>query len=137
MSRTKFPTDVLVPWGNSVKKTGALFATLILGSLILASFLIELQTVEAQPPRISVPYTPNNEEPYSYGINIGSPANTTYISNSLLLNVTLRRPVSPNDYDFKILYSLNGGANVSVPLTVAFLTSPFQIALGVSLLRTL
>ena len=37
-----------------------------------------------------------------------------------MLNVTVRRPVSPNDYEFKIMYSLNGDANVTVPSTATF-----------------
>jgi hypothetical protein len=60
------------------------------------------------------------EDSYSYGINISSPANTTYNSNSLLLNVTIKRPVSPNDYEFKIMYTLNGETNVTVPSTATF-----------------
>ncbi len=102
-----------------MKKTGVMLTTFILVLLLLALFFIELQTVEAQP-RISLPPQPIKDEPYSYGINISSPANTTYSSNSLLLNVTIRRPVSPNDYDFKIMYSLNGEANVTVPSTSTF-----------------
>ncbi len=102
-----------------MKKTGVLLATFVLVILLLALFFIDLQTVEAQP-RISLPPRPIKDEPYSYGINISSPANTTYSSNSLLLNVTIRRPVSPNDYEFKIMYSLNGDANVTVPSTATF-----------------
>ena len=102
-----------------MKRQRAVLATFILGFLLLASYLIELQTVEAQT-RISLPIKPVEEGSYSYGINISSPANTTYNSNSLLLNVTIKRPVSPNDYEFKIMYSLNGEANVTVPSTATF-----------------
>ncbi len=102
-----------------MKKTGVLLATFFLGFLLLALFLIEPQTVGAQS-RISLPASFMEEESYSYGINISSPANTTYSSNSLLLNVTIKRPVSPNDYDFKIMYSLNDEDNVTVPSTVTF-----------------
>ena len=102
-----------------MKKTRFLLATIIFCFLLLASFLIKLQTVEAQT-RISLPAKPIQEDSYSYGINIGSPANTTYSSNSILLNVTIKRPVSPIDYDFTMLYSLNEEANVTVPLTATF-----------------
>jgi hypothetical protein len=102
-----------------MKKTGILFAAVVLGFLLLSLFLIELQTAEAQR-RISLAPTPIPEDFYSYGVNIGSPANTTYSSNSLLLNFTLKRPVSPSDYTFEMLYSLNGEANVTVSSTTAF-----------------
>lgn len=102
-----------------MKKTGVVLVTFIVGFLLLASFLIELQTVEAQP-RISLPPRPMEDEPYSYGINIGSPTNTTYNSNSLILNVTLKRPINPNDYEFKVMYSIDGSANVTVPSTTTF-----------------
>ena len=102
-----------------MKKTGVLLAAVTLGFLLLASFLIELQAVEAQT-RITLAPKPIPENSYSNGVNIGFPANTTYCSNSLLLNVTLKRPVSPKDYDFKILYSLDGDSNVTVRSTVTF-----------------
>ena len=102
-----------------MKKKRFLLVTIIFCFLLLASLLIELQTVEAQT-RFSLPAKPIQEDSYSYGINIGSPANTTYSSNSILLNVTIKRPVSPNDYAFKMMYSLNGETNVTVPLTATF-----------------
>ena len=102
-----------------MKKKGALFEAVILCFLLLAPLLIELQTAEAQR-RISLAPTPIPEDFYSYGVNIGSPANTTYSSNSLLLNFTLKRPVSPSDYTFQMSYSLNGEANVTVSSTTAF-----------------
>ena len=101
-----------------MKKERAVLAIFILGLLLLASCLIELQTVEAQT--ISLPIKPVEEGSYSYGINISSPTNTTYNSNTLLLNVTIKRPVSPNDYEFKIMYSLNGEANITVLSTATF-----------------
>ena len=102
-----------------MKKAEVLTTTFVLVLFLLASFFIDLQTAKAQP-RISSPAHTMEDEPYSYGINISSPTNTTYNSNSLLLNVTVRRPVSPNDYEFKIMYSLNGDANVTVPSTATF-----------------
>jgi hypothetical protein len=102
-----------------MKKAGVLTTTFTLVLFLLVSSFIDLQTAKAQP-RISSPAQTMNDEPYSYGINISSPTNTTYNSNSLLLNVTVRRPVSPNDYEFKIIYSLNGDANVTLPSTATF-----------------
>jgi hypothetical protein len=111
-----------------MKKTGVLLTTFALVLLLLASFFIELQTVKAQP-RISSPAQHMEDEPYSYGINVISPTNTTYNSNSLLLNVTIRRPVSPNDYEFKIMYSLNGDANVTVPSTATFYDKSIPVSI--------
>jgi hypothetical protein len=103
----------------TIRKLRLLITTVSLGFLLLASFFIELQTVEAQT-RISLPARPTAEDSFSYGINIGSPTNNTYCSSSIPLNVTVKRPVNPNDYSFKILYSLNEATNVTIPSTVSF-----------------
>ena len=92
-----------------MKKTAVLLATFFSGLLLLALFSVGIQTVEAK-----------TMEGYSSSLNIISPANTTYSSNSLLLNVTIKRAFSPNEYDSKIMYSLNGEANVTVPSIATF-----------------
>jgi hypothetical protein len=103
-----------------MKKTAVIFATSLLGLMLLAPFLIEPQTVEAQT---------TGTESRNYDLRIISPSNTTYNSNSLLLNVTIHRQFKPNEYDSKILYSLNEEANVTVPSTETFfdMTTPESI----------
>jgi hypothetical protein len=103
-----------------MKKTAVIFATSLLGLMLLLPFLIEVQTIEAQ--------TAATESHHS-NINIISPSNTTYNSNSLLLNVTIHRQFKPNEYDSRIMYSLNGEANVTVPSTETFfdMTTPESI----------
>ncbi|HEX9262068.1 MAG TPA: hypothetical protein VF893_06020 [Candidatus Bathyarchaeia archaeon] len=86
--------------------------TPFLGLLILASFSIGIQPILAQT---------QDGESYSYGLNILSPANTAYSPQSLILNVTIKRMFSPSEYDSKIMYSLNGDANITVPSTTAFI----------------
>lgn len=94
-----------------MKKTAVLFTNSFLGLLLLASFSIGIRPVLAQT---------QDGESYSYGLNILSPANTTYGAQSLMLNVTIKRMFSPSEYDSKIMYSLNGEANITVPSTTAF-----------------
>jgi hypothetical protein len=103
-----------------MKKTAVFLAASLLGLLLLAPFLIELQTVEAQTA---------GTENQSYNLKIISPSNTTYNSNSLLLNVTIHRQFKPSEYDSRIMYSLNGEANVTVPSTETFfdMTTPESI----------
>jgi hypothetical protein len=92
-----------------MKKTGVIFAASLLGLILLVPFLLEMQTVEA--------------------LTIISPTNTTYSSNSLILNVTINRQFKPTEYDSRIIYSLNGENNVSVPSTETFfdMTTPESI----------
>ena len=92
-----------------MKKTAVIFAASLLGLILLCPFLIELQTVEA--------------------LTIISPSNTTYSSNSLMLNVTIYRLFKPDEYDTRIMYSLNGETNATVPSTETFLdrTTPDSI----------
>jgi hypothetical protein len=103
-----------------MKKTAVFLAASLLGLMLLAPFLIELQTVEAQT---------EGTENQSYNLKIISPSNTTYNSNSLLLNVTIHRQFKPSEYDSRIMYSLNGEANVTVPSTETFfdMTTPESI----------
>ena len=103
-----------------MKKTAVIIAASFLGLILLVLFLVDPQTVEAQ--------TAGAESHYS-DLKIISPSNTTYNSNSLLLNVTIHRQFKPNEYDSKILYSLNEEANVTVPSTETFfdMTTPESI----------
>jgi hypothetical protein len=103
-----------------MKKTAVIFAVSLLGLILLCPFLIEPQTVEAQTA---------GTENHSYNLKIISPSNTTYNSNSLLLNVTIHRQFKPSEYDSRIMYSLNGEANVTVPSTETFfdMTTPESI----------
>jgi hypothetical protein len=94
-----------------MKKTAVIIAVSLLGLLLLAPFLIEPQTVEAQT---------TVGESHSSNLYVLSPINTTYTSNSLLLNVTISRNFRPSEYDSKIMYSLNGETNVTVPSTETF-----------------
>jgi len=103
-----------------MKKTAVILATSLLGLMLLAPFLIEPQTVEAQTA---------GTESRNSDLKIISPSNTTYNSNSLLLNVTIHRQFKPSEYDSRIMYSLNGEANVTVPSTETFfdMTTPESI----------
>ncbi len=103
-----------------MKKTEVITTAALLGLIVLVPFLIELQTVKAQSA---------DTESYSSSLKILSPSNTTYNSNSLLLNVTIHRQFKPTEYNSRIMYSLNGEANVSVPSTSTFfdLTTPGSI----------
>jgi hypothetical protein len=86
----------------------AISAAVLLGCLLLVSF-----PAEARTPRV--------EDKWSNGIWIFSPANTTYTSNGLLLNVTAKRNFSPNYYNTQLKYSLNNAENVTIPIKAAFL----------------
>ncbi len=103
-----------------MKKTAVIIAASLLGLMLLAPFLIEPQTVEAQTA---------GTESRNSNLEISSPSNTTYNSNSLLLNVTIHRQFKPSEYDSRIIYSLNGEANVTVPSTETFfdMTTPESI----------
>jgi hypothetical protein len=95
--------------GEHMKKTGVILAASLLGLILLVPFSIELQTVDA--------------------LTIISPSNTTYSSNSLILNVSIHRLFKPTEYDSRIMYSLNGENNVTVPSTATFfdMTTPDSI----------
>jgi hypothetical protein len=104
-----------------MKKIEVILAAALLSIIFLASFLIEQpQTVKAQS---------TDSDNHSSDLKIFSPSNTTYNSNSLLLNVTIHRLFKPTEYDSKIIYSLNGENNVTVPSTETFfdMTTPDSI----------
>jgi len=88
-----------------------LFASCFLGLLLFAFLSVGIQTVEAQTAVA---------QSHSADLTIISPSNTTYSSNSLLVNVTISRLFKPSEYDSTILYSLNGEANVTVPSTATY-----------------
>ena len=60
----------------------------------------------------------------NYGIWIYSPLNTTYAQNTLLLNVTAKRYISPTYYDAKLQYCINGGENTSFFTRPEFIQKP-------------
>src|SRR5665647_327450 len=103
-----------------MKKTAVILAASLLGLILLVPYLIEPQTVEAQTA---------DAENHSSALKIISPSNTTYSSNSLILNVTIHRQFKPTEYDSKIMYSLNGENNVTVPSAETFfdMTAPGSI----------
>ena len=86
----------------------------VIVSLFVSSSIIEVPTVKAQ-------YTPEGERlSYASGLSIISPSNTTYNSDALMLNVTIKRLFSPNEYDSEIMYSLDGKTNVTIPSIATF-----------------
>ena len=103
-----------------MRKTAVLLTVTFMGLLLLVPLLMETQTVEAQTI---------DPESHSSALKIISPSNTTYSSNSLLLNVTIHRLFKPTEYDSKIMYSLNGENNVTFPSTETFfdMTTPDSI----------
>lgn len=89
-----------------------LLAVLVLG--LLTSLLVEVQTAKAQ-------YTQNGAGcPLVSGINIISPSNTSYSSNVPMLNITINGLLSPSIYSFKIVYSIDGKGNATLPVTSTF-----------------
>ncbi len=83
----------------------------VVGCLLFACF-----PVEAQPPRA--------EDKWDYGIWIFSPLNTTYTQNTLLLNVTAKRYISPTYYVAKLKYCINGGEITSIFTGASFVKNP-------------
>ncbi len=88
-------------------KALAVLTAVLVGCLLLVSFPVEETTAKV-------------EDNWYNGIWIFSPANTTYTSNTLLLNVTSKRMFSPNYYNSQLKYSLNGAENVTIPTTDEF-----------------
>jgi hypothetical protein len=80
--------------------------------LFFASFPVEA----VQPSRA--------EDNWEYGIWIYSPLNTTYAQNTLLLNVTAKRYISPTYYNAKLQYCINGGDNSSFFTRYGFIQKP-------------
>ncbi len=93
-------------------KTVPACSIIILG--LLAPMIIEIHTATAA-------YTPAGAGfPFASGINITSPTNTTHVSGRLMLNISIRSMPGPIIYNFDIVYSLDGEANVSLPVTATF-----------------
>lgn len=90
-----------------MKKPYVAFGSLLL--ILLSAISVSCQIVKAQ-------YTQEgNPCPLAGGVSIISPSNTTYTS-SPLLNVTMQSILSPTIYDVSVVYSVDGGDNVSLPV---------------------
>lgn len=85
----------------------ALLTIVLIGCLLSVPF-----PAEARTPRV--------EDKWSNGIWIFSPANTTYTSDNLLLNVTAKRNFSPDYYNTQLKYSLNSAENITIPIATTF-----------------
>jgi hypothetical protein len=95
-----------------MRKTIIPLALFVLKLLILS--FVGVQTVEAA-------YTPGGAGfPLASGIDIKSPANTTYVSNLLMLNITVRSMISPKIYCYAMVYSVDGKNNVTIPVASTF-----------------
>jgi hypothetical protein len=98
---------------SNVAKSLAVLAAVVLVVCLLQLFL----------PAQGVPTLGKKgrvEDNWSQGVWIFSPLNTTYASDTLLLNVTAKRGFSPREYNPLLKYSLNGEENVTVPASVTF-----------------
>jgi hypothetical protein len=81
---------------------------------LLASSLVGVLTVQAQ-------YTSDGKGfPLASGVNIVSPINSTYGSNVLELNVTIKSLLGPSIYRFELTYSIDRGKNTTIPTTATF-----------------
>lgn len=79
-----------------------------------ASLVFGVQAVEAA-------YTPDGGGfPLCSGIDINSPGNNTYPYNSLTLSVSVRGMLTPQFYTYTLVYSIDGGANATIPVTSTF-----------------
>jgi hypothetical protein len=95
-----------------MKKTVILLTILALG--LITPFCLKNQTVEAA-------YTSGGAGfPLCGGINIASPANTTYFSGMLTLNVSVRSMPGPIIYSHEMVYSLDGKDNATIPVSSMF-----------------
>jgi hypothetical protein len=91
-----------------------LLIAVIVGCLLIASFPVQALPFYTRTPRV--------EDNWPDGIWIFSPTNTTYASDTLLLNVTSKRVggFSPAYYSSHLKYSLNGAENVTIPTADTF-----------------
>ena len=95
-----------------MRKTIILIAILALG--LLTSFSVKNQTVKAA-------HTPDGAGfPLCGSLNITSPNNTTYHSNVLTLNVSVRSMPGPIIYSHEMVYSIDGKDNATIPVTSTF-----------------
>ena len=93
-----------------MKKMAVLLATFSLVLLLFSLFSVGIHYAKAQ--------SSGGED--SYGLKIASPTNTTYVKNSLLLNVTAKRGFDPTYYNSELMYSLDGKANHTLMSTATF-----------------
>ena len=102
----------LMGGGYKMRKIVIILAISIFTFSILP--LVGFQTAEAQR-------TPDGQGfPLASGVNILSPTNSTYSSNVLELNVTIRSMVGPSIYRFEVTYSVDGKNNDTIPSTTTF-----------------
>jgi hypothetical protein len=88
-----------------------IFVLIILVVGLFTSMLVELQTANAQ-------YTPNGAGcPLVSPINLTSPSNTTYSSNSLTLSINIEGIFDDSIYRYVLDYSINGKNNITIPST--------------------
>jgi hypothetical protein len=92
-----------------VENMRKIISALILFSLLLVSSMVGIQIVSAQV------IADGQDFPLAGPIRINSPANITYATNSLVLNVTSKFLLGP-EYA-KMCYSIDGTNNVTLPLT--------------------
>jgi hypothetical protein len=91
---------------HTVRKKTLLSKTFILGLII--ALLGGFQAVQAQYTEDGQPFI------FVSAINIVSPANFTYASQSLALNITFKSFLDAKGANIKVTYSLDGKANVTV-----------------------
>lgn len=94
-----------------MKKIIVLLVIFFSALLLLPLFSVGIQTAKAQTAEV---------DESTYGLKIASPTNTTYVKNSLLLDVTAKRAFDPTYYSSELMYSLDGKANVTIPSTATF-----------------
>lgn len=95
-----------------MKKTIVILLVVALG--LLASVPIEIQTAKAQ-------FTPEGQAfIWVSPLSITSPSNMTYDSGGLSLNVCAKSLLGSSNENVTMVYSIDGGANVSIPIETTF-----------------
>lgn len=78
-------------------------------------------TLSSTSPSLKAAYLPSGEGfPLTSGINITSPVPKIYNSDKILLNISLSSMAGTYIYNYKIVYSLDGEANVTLPVKSTF-----------------
>jgi hypothetical protein len=94
-----------------MKKERIALASLVL--ILLSATSANFQNVNAQ-------YTEDGKLfSLASGVNIISPSNLTYTSTPIL-NITMRDFLCPDAYNVSVVYTVDGGDNVTLPVTVTF-----------------
>jgi len=82
--------------------------------VLLVALLVRVQTVHA-------PYTDDGRLfPLASPIKITSPSNSTYNLGLLMLDISFMLMLNVEKTNMTLLYSLNGKANVSIPVSATF-----------------